>query len=180
MIPVFPAVKPYGYSLLTKLAPHLTPTAYAQHCRWMEQALAWARQAGRAGDVPVGAVVVNSSGQVLGEAGNRKHQDQDPTAHAEVLALRQASRALGTWHLGHCTLYVTLEPCILCTGAILQARLGLLVYGAWDQKTGAIHSVFNLPASQGSNHPLLAIAGIQADQCGALLQTWFAEKRLAP
>ncbi|NEO87362.1 MAG: nucleoside deaminase [Spirulina sp. SIO3F2] len=154
----------------------LTPQAYAQHQTWMRQALAIAAAAGEAGDVPVGAVLVHK-GACLTTAGNRKEQDQDPTAHAEVLAIRQASQILGRWRLEDCTLYVTLEPCPLCTGAIVQARLGLLVYGADDPKTGTIRTVLNLPDHPCSNHKLAVLAGVEAEACQMLLQTWFSQRR---
>ncbi len=109
-----------------------------RHRRWMLRALELADLAGIAGDVPVGAVVVGPGDVVLAEAGNRREQDQDPTAHAEVLALREAARQLGNWHLNDCTLYVTLEPCPMCAGAINMSRLGLLVYGTPDPKSGAV------------------------------------------
>ncbi|MGL6138022.1 MAG: nucleoside deaminase, partial [Planktothrix sp.] len=120
---------------------------YSIHQYWMSQALELAQQAGEAGEVPVGAIIINQNNQLISQAQNRKERDFDPTAHAEILALRQAGKLLKNWHLNNCTLYVTLEPCPLCTGAILQARLGLLVYGADDPKTGTIRTVINLPDS---------------------------------
>jgi tRNA(adenine34) deaminase len=143
----------------------------------MERALALAVAAGQAGDVPVGAVILGPGDEVLAEAANRRQRDQDPTAHAEVLALRQASQRLGSWRLDRCTLYVTLEPCPMCAGAILLSRLGLLVYGADDPKAGAVRSVLNLPASPCSNHHLPVLAGILAAPCQELLQGWFAQRR---
>ena len=129
------------------MAFELNDTIYRIHTRWMYRALELAREAGEAGDVPVGAVVVDRRGNAIAEASNRKERDKDPTAHAEILALRQAAGVLQNWHLRDCTLYVTLEPCPMCTGAIIHARVGLLVYGADDPKTGTIRSVFNLPAA---------------------------------
>jgi len=143
----------------------------------MQKAIQLAAVAAKRGDVPVGAIMVNAQGQVISTAHNRKEQDQDPTAHAEILAIRDASQSLKTWHLEDCTLYVTLEPCPMCTGAIIQARLGLLVYGADDPKSGTIRTVFNLPDSPASNHRLKVIAGILEATCREQLQTWFAQQR---
>ncbi|NJK99553.1 MAG: nucleoside deaminase [Spirulinaceae cyanobacterium SM2_1_0] len=143
----------------------------------MQRAIALAAIAGQAGDVPVGAVVVNAAGECLTAAANRKERDRDPTAHAEILALRAAARVLGDWHLESCTLYVTLEPCAMCAGALLQARLGRLVYGADEPKTGAIRTVVNLPDSPLSNHRLVVLGGVCAPECRAQLQTWFASQR---
>ena len=155
----------------------LTPEIYARHCDWMQKAIQLAAVAAKRGDVPVGAIIINAQGQVISTAHNRKEQDQDPTAHAEILAIRDASQSLKTWHLEDCTLYVTLEPCPMCTGAIIQARLGLLVYGADDPKSGTIRTVFNLPDSPASNHRLKIIAGILEATCREQLQTWFAQQR---
>jgi tRNA(adenine34) deaminase len=155
----------------------LTPKIYARHCDWMQKAIQLAAVAAKRGDVPVGAIMVNEQGQVISTAYNRKEQDHDPTAHAEILAIQDASQALKTWHLENCTLYVTLEPCPMCTGAIIQARLGLLVYGADDPKSGTIRTVFNLPDSPASNHRLKVIAGILEATCREQLQTWFAQQR---
>jgi tRNA(adenine34) deaminase len=158
---------------------HKPPTdpTYLNHCRWMERALQLAEQAGAKGDVPVGAIVVDKSGAVIAEAENRRERDRDPTAHAEVLALRAAGQHLNNWHLNHCTLYVTLEPCPMCAGAIVLARLGLLVYGADDPKAGAIRTVMNLPDSPCSNHRLPVLGGILEATCREQLQTWFAQRR---
>lgn len=158
------------------MCPPLDPTLQRHH-HWMERALALAAAAGKAGDVPVGAVILGPGDEVLAEAANRRQRDQDPTAHAEILALRQASQRLGSWRLDRCTLYVTLEPCPMCAGAILLSRLGLLVYGADDPKAGAVRSVLNLPASPCSNHRLPVLAGILAEPCQELLQGWFAQRR---
>lgn len=145
--------------------------------QWMGYALQLAREAGEAGDVPVGAVIVDGTGQIIAEAGNRKERDRDPTAHGEILALRAAGKALQNWHLNDCTLYVTLEPCPMCAGAIIQSRLGLLVYGADDPKAGAIRTVANLPDSALSNHRLKVLAGIREAECREQLQAWFALRR---
>lgn len=143
----------------------------------MKRALTLAQAAGETGEVPVGAVIINSQGNLVAQAANRKETDQDPTAHAEILAIRTASQILHTWHLKDCTLYVTLEPCPMCTGAIIQSRLGLLVYGCDDPKSGTIRTVLNLPDSYCSNHRLEVIAGICEVDCRKQLQDWFAQRR---
>lgn len=161
---------------------HIPPPAidhpeYLNHRRWMQRAIELAEQAGIAGDVPVGAVIVTASGEIVAEAENRRERDQDPTAHAEVLALRQAGKTRSNWHLNDCTLYVTLEPCPMCAGAIVLARLGVLVYGATDPKAGAVRSVLNLPDSAASNHRLTVLSGILESACREQLQSWFAQRR---
>ncbi|MBD1910820.1 nucleoside deaminase [Leptolyngbya sp. PL-A3] len=143
----------------------------------MEQAIALATAAGAAGEVPVGAVVIAGDGSLIATGENRRERDHDPTAHAEVLALRAAGQARGTWHLEDCILYVTLEPCPMCTGAILLARLGLLVYGADDPKAGTIRTVLNLPDSPCSNHRLRVLPGVLESACRNQLQQWFLERR---
>ena len=147
------------------------------HEYWMQQAIALAAEAGSVEEVPVGALLVNQEQQVIAATQNRKQRDQDPTAHAEILAIQAGCRQIGHWRLNHCTLYVTLEPCPMCTGAILQARVGLLVYGTPDPKTGTIHSALDLPNSAASFHRLTAIAGVCEDQCRQQLQNWFAHHR---
>lgn len=158
--------------------PLLDHPEYLRHYRWMSRAIALAEQAGAAGEVPVGAVVVDSAGNPVAEAENRRERDRDPTAHAEVLALRAAGQQLKTWRLEGCTLYVTLEPCPMCSGAILHSRLSLIVYGANDPKTGAIRTVMNLPDSACSNHRVAVLSGILEHPCREQLQSWFAHKRL--
>jgi tRNA(adenine34) deaminase len=155
----------------------MKPLAYRDHCYWMQRAIALATQAGEAGEVPVGAVVVGPDGTCLAAAENYRQRTADPTAHAEILALRQAGAALGTWYLTDCTLYVTLEPCPMCAGAIVQARIRCLVFGADDPKSGAIRTVLNLPDSPASFHRLTVLGGILAESCQQQLQTWFAQHR---
>lgn len=150
---------------------------YDRHHRWMSRALDLAAAAGVAGDVPVGAVIVDASGHPIAQTFNRREQDHDPTAHAEVLALRQAGLIRGNWHLNDCTLYVTLEPCAMCAGAIGLSRIKTLVYGADDLKAGAVRSVFNLPGSPLSNHRLDVIGGFLEESCRQQLQAWFADRR---
>lgn len=150
---------------------------YAVHRAWMQEALQLAQQAGEAGEVPVGAILVDAQGQCLAQATNRRQRDHDPTAHAELLALRDGGKALRSWYLNHCTLYVTLEPCPMCAGALLQARLGRLVYGANDPKTGAIRTVINVVDSPASQHGLSVVAGVCEAECRQQLQTWFRQRR---
>jgi len=157
--------------------PPIDEPEYLVHRQWMEKAVALATAAGSAGEVPVGAVIVDDAGKLIAEAANRKERDRDPTAHAEILAIRTAGKVLGDWHLNQCTLYVTLEPCPMCAGAIVLARLKLLVYGANDPKTGAIRTVANIPDSACSNHRLSVLAGILESPCRQQLQTWFSQHR---
>ena len=126
--------------------------------------------------MPVGAVVVRD-GAIIASAGNRTVRDQDPTAHAEVLALRAAAVALGTWRLGDCTLYVTLEPCAMCAGASVLARVKGVVFGAWDDKAGMAGSVEDLLRHPALNHRPEVRGGVRAEECGALLTEMFASKR---
>lgn len=148
--------------------------------RWdaaMSEALAAARDAGAAGDVPVGAVVLGRDGAVLATAGNRRERDADPTAHAEVLALRAAARALGRWQLDDCTLVVTLEPCTMCAGALVAARVGTLVFGAFDPRAGAVASLFDVVRDPRLNHRPQVVSGIMAGPCSAVLDGFFADRR---
>ena len=150
------------------------------HQIWMNQAIALAREAGATGEIPVGAVIVNKAGEAIATGVNRKERDHDPTAHAEIVAIRAAARVRRDWHLTGCTLYVTLEPCPMCAGAILQSRLSTLVYGADDPKAGAIRTVANLPDSPVSFHQLEVIGGICEQECQELLQAWFKNLRDTP
>jgi len=143
---------------------------------WMQHAIALARCAEADGEVPVGAVVVRDD-QVLGEGWNRPIIDHDPTAHAEIVALRAAARQVGNYRLSGATLYVTLEPCLMCTGAMVHARIERLVFGAYDPKRGAAGSQFNAFDMPGLNHRVLVEGGVLAEQCGALLQGFFRQRR---
>ncbi|PPG20976.1 nucleoside deaminase [Rathayibacter toxicus] len=143
----------------------------------MELALDEARRSARWGDVPVGAIVVDASGVVIGRGGNQRELTKDPTAHAEVVALRAAASARGDWHLGGCTLVVTLEPCILCAGAILAARIERVVFGAWDEKAGASGSVHDLLRDRRHNHVVEVYQGVRAVEGERLLVDFFAERR---
>jgi tRNA(adenine34) deaminase len=142
----------------------------------MRQALAAARDAARHRDVPVGALVM-SGGDVIAVAANRTLRDQDPTAHAELLALREAARVRRSWRLDDCTLYVTLEPCAMCAGAIVLARLGALVFGAWDEKAGMAGSVGDIVRHPRLNHRPQVVAGVLAEECGEVLKEFFEGMR---
>jgi tRNA(adenine34) deaminase len=142
----------------------------------MAAALDEASAAAAASDVPVGAVIVRE-GKILARASNRTVRDQDPTAHAEMLAIRAAAASLGEWRLGECTLYVTLEPCAMCAGAIVLARVARVVFGAWDEKAGMAGSVGDLLRHPRLNHRPEMLAGIRADECAALLRRFFGERR---
>ena len=144
--------------------------------RMMRLALEEARAAGAEGDVPVGAVVVRGD-EVVGRAGNAREREQDPTAHAEILALRQAARAIGNWHLEGCTLYVTLEPCAMCAGALVLARLDRLVLGAPDPKAGFAGSLGDIVRDGRLNHEVEVTVGVLAEECGEVLRAFFAERR---
>ncbi len=142
----------------------------------MRLALELAMRAGEAGEVPVGAVVVRQ-GEVVGRGANAREATSDPTAHAELVALRQASAALGSWRLDNATLYVTLEPCPMCAGALVMARLGRLAFGAADPRAGSCGSLYNLCADPRLNHELPVSRGILGQEAAELLTSWFAAKR---
>jgi tRNA(adenine34) deaminase len=143
----------------------------------IQQALACARDAEALGEVPVGAVIADASGAVVARAANSPIARHDPTAHAEMLALRAAGRALGNYRLPGCVLYVTLEPCSMCVGALVHARVARIVYGAADPKTGACGSAFDLAANAKMNHRIDVTGGVLAEECGALLKRFFAARR---
>lgn len=142
----------------------------------MRHALALAREAWDAGEVPVGAVVVKE-GEIVGRGFNAPISRHDPTAHAEIMALRAAAERLGNYRLPGCSLYVTLEPCAMCLGAIFHARIARVVYGASDPKTGACGSVIDLPAEVRLNHHAEVTGGVLAGECGGLLSQFFAQRR---
>ena len=142
----------------------------------MRLALEEARVAASGGDVPVGAVVARSD-EVVGRAGNAREREQDPTAHAEILALRQAARAVGSWHLEGCTLYVTLEPCAMCAGALVLARIDRLVLGAPDPKAGFAGSLGDIVRDGRLNHEVEVTVGVLAEECGEVLRAFFASRR---
>ncbi|MGE5346882.1 MAG: tRNA adenosine(34) deaminase TadA [Acidithiobacillales bacterium] len=146
--------------------------------RWMREALKAARRATAHGDVPVGAVVVKGS-TILARARNRREADRDPTAHAELIAIRRAAKRLGSWRLEGCALYVTLEPCAMCAGAAVLARIPRLVFGAEDPKAGFAGSLGDLCRDPRLNHHVRVTEGILAAECGELLTAFFREKRAA-
>lgn len=143
----------------------------------MRRALALAARAEAQGEVPVGALVVRG-GDVIGEGWNQPITLRDPTAHAEILALRAAASAVQDYRLGGMTLYVTLEPCPMCAAALVHARIARLVFGAWDPRQGAAGSAFNLVTAKGLNHAVDTFGGVLADECGALLKGFFERRRL--
>src|SRR3954463_3785687 len=143
----------------------------------MGLALAEARRCLEVGEVPVGAIVLSPAGDVLAAAHNERETAADPTAHAEVLALRRAAAATGTWQLPGATLVVTLEPCTMCAGALVLARVARLVFGAWDPKAGAVGSLWDVVRDRRLNHRPEVAAGVRADECAALLDAFFASRR---
>ncbi|WP_372595662.1 tRNA adenosine(34) deaminase TadA [Actinotalea sp.] len=143
----------------------------------MRTAIDEARLAVSSGDVPIGALVIDADGRIVGRGHNRREETGDPTAHAEVLALREAAARLGTWRLEGCTLVVTLEPCAMCAGAIVLARVPRLVLGAWDPKAGATGSVHDLVRDRRLNHRVEVVGGVLEEECGALIREFFAEHR---
>lgn len=143
---------------------------------WMRLALDQAHRAYDVREVPVGAVIVQN-GQIVAEAYNQRETLNDPTAHAEMIALTQAAESLGSWRLLDCTLYVTLEPCPMCAGAIVQARLPRVVYGTTDPKAGACHTLYQITSDPRLNHQALITAGVLQAECRQLLQDFFAEQR---
>ncbi len=144
--------------------------------RMMERALELAARAASAGEVPVGAVVYRD-GEIVGEAANARERDADPTAHAEIVAIRAAAAALGTWRLDGCSLAVTLEPCPMCAGALVNARIARVVFGARDPKAGACGTLMDICRDARLNHRLDVVEGVLADRCAALLTAFFAARR---
>lgn len=149
----------------------------AQHAAWMRKALAAARTAAGTGDVPIGAVVIHDDGAVVGVGVNRREADSDPTAHAEVLALQDAASTLGRWRLEDCTLVVTLEPCAMCAGASVLARIPRIVLGAWDPKAGACGSVMDVVRHPALNHWTEVYGGVLEEECGGLIREFFQQHR---
>ena len=152
----------------------VSPQRYTE---WMLQALDSAAQATAHGDVPVAAIVLDASGSPIGRGVNERELLQDPTAHAEILALREAAASTGSWHLENTTLIVTLEPCPMCAGAILAARVPVVVFGAWDEKAGASGSVYDLLRDRRLPHRVEVFAGVLAAESEAMLKGFFANKR---
>ena len=143
----------------------------------MKQALELAAKASQQGDVPVGAIVLNSQGEIVGQGFNTREIDNDPMNHAEVVALREAASALGSWRLDDHTLVVTLEPCTMCAGAAVQARIGRIVFGAFDEKAGAVGSLWDVVRDRRLPHRPEVISGVLADECGAILSDFFKSHR---
>jgi tRNA(adenine34) deaminase len=142
---------------------------------FMVHALAEAAKSGE--DVPVGAVIIDGDGQVIGTGHNEREAKHDPTAHAEIVAIRKAAEAKGSWRLDDCTLVVTLEPCVMCAGAIVSARIPRLVFGAWDERVGASGSLYDLTRDARLGAPLEVIPGVMQDECAEQLREFFASKR---
>jgi tRNA(adenine34) deaminase len=155
-----------------------SPVAGRPYDLWMGLALDQAALADGTADVPVGAVVVDAAGALLAGAANRREADGDPTAHAEVLALRAAARARGEWRLDGCTLVVTLEPCLMCAGALVLARVDRVVFGAWDPKAGAVGSVWDVVRDRAVNHRVEVVPEVRAEECSELLSAFFQARRL--
>ncbi|MDO5618691.1 tRNA adenosine(34) deaminase TadA [Kocuria sp.] len=154
-----------------------TTSPSPQHERWMLTALDLAPTALTTGDVPIAALVIHHDGAVVGRAVNRREADADPTAHAEVLALREAARTLGRWRLDDCTLVVTLEPCAMCAGASVLARIPRVVFGAWDAKAGACGSVLDVVRNPALNHWTEVHGDVLATECGQLIRDFFRDQR---
>jgi tRNA(adenine34) deaminase len=146
---------------------------------WMDEALRLAREARDHGEVPVGAVVL-VDGQVVGLARNRRNDGNDPMGHAEILALRQAAERIGSWRLDDATMYVTLEPCVMCAGLLVQSRVRRLVFGARDARMGAVRSLYQVCDDLRTHHRLDVVDGVRAHECAALLGSFFAERRKRP
>jgi len=145
--------------------------------RYMGVAIESAKIAEDNGDVPIGAVIVRE-GQIIAKAYNQREQLQDPTAHAEIIALTQAAASVENWHLDGCTMYVTLEPCCMCAGALVLSRMDKLVYGCKDPKAGACGSLYNIVADERLNHRLEVTVGVMEEECSELLQSFFARRRI--
>lgn len=143
----------------------------------MRRAFALADDAQGDGDVPVGAVVLDADGTVIGEGRNLREVTNDPTAHAEIVALREAASRIGSWHLADCTLVVTLEPCLMCAGAILQARVPRVVFGSWDAKAGAAGSMYDVLRDRRLPHRVEVVGGVEEERAAAQLRSFFAGRR---
>ena len=143
----------------------------------LDRALELARESRDAGEVPVGALVLDASGAIIGEGRNNREHLTDPTAHAEILALRAAATERGTWRLDGCTLVVTLEPCTMCAGALVLARVDRVVFGAWNEEMGAVGTLWDVVRDRRLNHRPEVVSGVQAKECAELLQTFFASHR---
>jgi tRNA(adenine34) deaminase len=163
-------------SMFSALEREVLTDVPAMHERWMREAIRAARAAELGGEVPVGTCVV-IAGELLAVAGNRTRTDCDPTAHAEIVALREAARKIGNYRLANAVVYSTIEPCAMCAGALIQARVPLLVYGATDEKAGAVESHFHLCDAPQLNHRIEVIKGVLQAECRALMQEFFRARR---
>ena len=143
----------------------------------MQAALSLAKVAGDSGDVPVGAIVVNEAGEILGTGQNLREKNNDPSAHAEIVAMRQAAEKIGSWRLDDLTMVVTLEPCAMCAGAISQSRFKRLVFGTWDEKAGAVGSVWDLVRDGRSLNKVEVVSGVMEQECAQVLKSFFSSKR---
>jgi tRNA(adenine34) deaminase len=146
------------------------------HLKWLEQALELARQAAKEDEVPVGAVIIDAEGNLIGQGYNLREKDQNPVAHAEILAIQNAARGIDSWRLSGCTLYVTLEPCPMCLAACQQARLNTVIYGARDPKGGALSLGYELHQDKRFNHRF-TVMQVESPECGAILSEFFSRKR---
>jgi tRNA(adenine34) deaminase len=155
----------------------LTDPRHPFHLEHMKMALEEAECAYAEDEVPIGAVIVSLQKGVIGQAHNQREMLQDPTGHAEIIAITQAAAALQSWRLDDCVLYVTLEPCPMCAGAIVQARIPIVVYGAADAKAGACHTLYQITSDPRLNHRAQVIGGVMAERCAAILSRFFAAKR---
>ena len=143
----------------------------------MSAALELARQAMTTGDVPVGAIVINAAGEIVGKGNNLRECDNDPTAHAEIVAMREAALVGENWRLDENTLIVTLEPCAMCAGAIAQSRIKKVVFGAWDEKAGAVGSVWDILRDRRSPHKVEVVSGVLEEECAGILKEFFQQQR---
>jgi tRNA(adenine34) deaminase len=168
-----------SFALLGNAHEHFMPDAFEQEgdAHWMRQALRAAAQADERGEVPVGACVVTNDGRLLAIAGNRTRTDCDPTAHAEIVALREAARQIDNYRLTGATVYSTIEPCAMCAGALVQARVRRLVYGAQDERFGAVETRFRICDSDSLNHRMEITPGVLAEECRAIMQEFFRARR---
>jgi tRNA(adenine34) deaminase len=155
----------------------LTDTRHPLHLHHIEMCLEEARIAADEDEVPIGALIVHPEMGVIGLAHNQREQLNDPTAHAELIAMTQAGQALKSWRLDRCILYVTLEPCPMCAGAVVNARVPMVVYGAPDPKAGACETLFRIASDPRLNHRAIILGGVLADRCGAILSDFFRKKR---
>lgn len=149
----------------------------AEHILWMRRLLRRAEAVGDEGEIPVAAVVLDGQGRALGWGSNRRERDQQPLGHAELVALQQAARLRGDWRFNDCTLLVTLEPCPMCAGALVQARMGRVVFGAHDPKRGGLGGVLDLSDSPSAHHTMHVVGGVEAERCGNQLERWFKRRR---